>query len=93
MFGLGLIHVGFLAAATAVSVPILIHLLLKPRARPMDIGTLRFLGVEMAATRIDLTDRPDFAEGQRVAAPLLEAFLSGDVDRVDVVFGDFQSIK
>ena len=43
MLGLNLIHFGFLAAAAAVSVPILIHLLLRPRARPQQIGSLRFL--------------------------------------------------
>jgi len=43
MLGLSLIHFGFLAAAAAVSVPILIHLLLRPRARPQPIGSLRFL--------------------------------------------------
>ncbi len=40
---MGLIHLGFLAAAAAVAVPILIHLLLRPRARRVEIGTLRFL--------------------------------------------------
>src|SRR5712671_6772710 len=43
MAGFGLIHLGFLAATAAVAVPIVIHLLLKPRARRMEIGTLRFL--------------------------------------------------
>jgi hypothetical protein len=43
MAGLGLIHLGFLAAAAAVAVPVLIHLLLRPRARRVEIGTLRFL--------------------------------------------------
>jgi hypothetical protein len=43
MAGLGLIHLGFLAAAAAVAVPILIHLLLRPRARRLEIGSVRFL--------------------------------------------------
>src|SRR5438477_11798478 len=43
MAGLGLIHFGFLAATAAVALPILIHLLLKPRACRMEHGTLRFL--------------------------------------------------
>ncbi|HJT76880.1 MAG TPA: BatA domain-containing protein [Gemmataceae bacterium] len=43
MGGLGLVHLGFLAAAAAVAVPILIHLLLRPRARRVEIGSLRFL--------------------------------------------------
>jgi len=43
MAGLGLIHLGFLAATAAVAVPIFIHLLLRPRARRVDIGSVRFL--------------------------------------------------
>ena len=41
--GLGFIHLGFLAAAAAVAVPILIHLLFRPRAQQVKIGTLFFL--------------------------------------------------
>ena len=47
MGGLGFIHLGFLAATAAVAVPIVLHLLLKPRARRMEIGTLRFLMLAM----------------------------------------------
>ena len=43
MAGLGFIHLGFLAAAAAVAVPVLIHLLFRPRARKVEIGTLFFL--------------------------------------------------
>ncbi len=43
MAGLGFIHLGFLAAGAAVAVPIVIHLLFRPRARPVKIGTLFFL--------------------------------------------------
>jgi hypothetical protein len=43
MAGLGLIHLGFLAAAAAIAVPVAIHLLLRPRARRVEIGTVRFL--------------------------------------------------
>jgi Aerotolerance regulator N-terminal len=41
--GIGFIHLGFLAAAAAVAVPILIHLLFRPRARKVEIGSLFFL--------------------------------------------------
>jgi hypothetical protein len=40
---MSLIHLGFLAATAAVAVPILIHLLLRPRARRVEIGSVRFL--------------------------------------------------
>ncbi len=51
MAGLGLIHLGFLAAAAAVVVPVLIHLLLRPRARRMEIGSLRFLQLALRESR------------------------------------------
>jgi hypothetical protein len=41
--GLGFIHPGFLAAAAAVAVPIVIHLLFRQRVRRVEIGTLHFL--------------------------------------------------
>jgi hypothetical protein len=41
--GLGLIHLGFLAATAAIAVPVAVHLLLRPRARRVEIGTVRFL--------------------------------------------------
>ena len=43
--GLGLIHPGFLAAGLAVAVPIAIHLLLRQKARQVEIGSLHFLRV------------------------------------------------
>jgi hypothetical protein len=43
MFGLNLIHVGFLAAGLAAALPILIHLLFRQRTRTVSIGSLRFL--------------------------------------------------
>ena len=43
MFGLNLIHAGFLAAGLAAAVPILIHLLFRQRTRTVSIGSLRFL--------------------------------------------------
>lgn len=57
------------------------------------IAALRFRGVEMAETRTDLTDNPSFAEAQSLAEPLLDAFLEHEVDRVDIVFADFQSVS
>ena len=51
MLGMNLIHVGFLAAAAAVAIPILIHLLLRPRARQVSIGTLRFLRLAIKETK------------------------------------------
>lgn len=43
MQGLNLIHAGFLAAGVAVVLPIVIHLLFRPRTRTVQMGSLRFL--------------------------------------------------
>lgn len=43
MFGLSLIHTGFLAAGLAVAIPIVIHLLFRQRSRTVPIGSIRFL--------------------------------------------------
>ena len=57
------------------------------------IAQLRFRGVEMAHTRTDLTDAPVFADAEKIAAPMIEAFLTHEVDRVDVIYADFQSVS
>ena len=57
------------------------------------IAQLKFRGVEMAQTRTDLSDNPSFADAESIAAPMIEAFLAHDVDRVDVVYADFQSVS
>src|SRR5205807_2862700 len=75
MPGFGLIHLGFLAAAAAVAVPILIHLLLKPRARQMDIGTLRFLKLVLKDSTRRRKLRRWLLFALRVAAVLLLALL------------------
>lgn len=43
MFGLNFVQSGFLLAGLAAVIPIIIHLLLKQRARHFDIGSVRFL--------------------------------------------------
>ena len=55
------------------------------------IAAMKYASVKVDQSRIDLTDRPSFAEAQSVAAPLLAAFLAREVDRVDVVFADFRT--
>jgi hypothetical protein len=42
MFGLELVHPGFLFAAGAAAIPVLVHLFLKQRAKRVEIGSLRF---------------------------------------------------
>lgn len=75
MFGLSLIHAGFLATALAVSIPILIHLLMRPRARPVSIGTLRFLKLALKETRRRRKIRRWLLLAMRMAAVLLLTLL------------------
>jgi hypothetical protein len=75
MAGLGLIHLGFLAAGAAVAVPVLIHLLLRPRARRVEIGSLRFLQLAVRESRRRRKVRRWLLLLLRAAAVLLLALL------------------
>src|SRR5271155_3238826 len=75
MAGLNLIHVGFLAATAAVAVPILIHLLLRPRARRVDIGSVRFLNRALRESTRRRRVRRWLLLALRMAAVLLLALL------------------
>lgn len=57
------------------------------------IAQLKFRGVPMDQTRVDLSDDPSFEDAEGIAAPMIQAFLTHDVDRVDVVYADFQSVS
>jgi hypothetical protein len=75
MSGLGLVNVGFLFAAVAVALPILIHLLFKPRARRIEIGSLRFLKLVLRDSARRRKLRRWLLLALRVAAVLLLALL------------------
>jgi hypothetical protein len=75
MAGLGLVHVGFLFATATVALPILIHLLLKPRARRVEIGSVRFLKLVLKDSRRRRKLRRWLLLALRVAAVLLLALL------------------
>ncbi len=75
MAGLGLIHLGFLAAGAAVVVPVLIHLLLRPRARRVEIGSVRFLQRAVRESRRRRKVRRWLLLLLRAAAVLLLALL------------------
>lgn len=75
MAGLSLIHPAFLAATAAVAVPILIHLLLRPRARRVDIGSVRFLQRALRDSTRRRKVRRWLLLALRVAAVLLLALL------------------
>ena len=45
------IQFGMLGALGALAIPIIIHLMFRQRARPIDLGTLQFLKVVLARQR------------------------------------------
>jgi hypothetical protein len=75
MEGLSLIHPAFLAATAAVAVPIVIHLLLRPRARRVDIGSVCFLQRALRDSTRRRKVRRWVLLALRVAAVLLLALL------------------
>jgi hypothetical protein len=75
MAGLAFMHLAFLAAAAAVAVPVLVHLLLRPKARRMEIGSLRFLQLAMRESRRRRKVRRWLLLLLRAAAVLLLALL------------------
>jgi hypothetical protein len=75
MAGLSLIHPAFLAATAAVALPILIHLLLRPRARRVEIGSVRFLQRALRDSTRRRKVRRWLLLALRIAAVLLLALL------------------
>jgi F-type H+-transporting ATPase subunit gamma len=55
------------------------------------VGTFRFQGKTMVHTYQGITDRPTFLDAQGIAHTLADLFVSGRVDRVDVIFNHFKS--
>jgi F-type H+-transporting ATPase subunit gamma len=51
----------------------------------------RFLGEEVASARMDLGDRPGAEEASAIVEPLMERFVTGDLDGVYVVHARFNS--
>jgi F-type H+-transporting ATPase subunit gamma len=55
------------------------------------ISFFRFLGEEISTARTDLGDRPGVDEASSLVEPLMERFVSGDLDAVHVVYARFNS--
>ncbi len=55
------------------------------------IGTLRFRRYELVATWQGLSDRPEYANARAIAKRMIDAFTSGQTDRVRVVYNQFKS--
>jgi F-type H+-transporting ATPase subunit gamma len=52
---------------------------------------LRYMGSAPDRVVTDLTDRPSFEEADRVAVPLVDAFVDGRLDAVWLVYSNFRS--
>jgi F-type H+-transporting ATPase subunit gamma len=55
------------------------------------IAFFKFQGEQMAATRTDISDKPTAEDADSLIDPLMERFISGDLDAVYVVYAQFRS--
>lgn len=55
------------------------------------IAYFRFLGYEMAATRTDIEDKPQFGQVEPLANRIIEAYVQQEVDSVHVTYCRFES--
>ena len=56
------------------------------------IGAMRYRGIEMAETYLQFNDRPEYDEVDSIASRYLDGYLSGAIDRVDVVYTRFHNV-
>jgi F-type H+-transporting ATPase subunit gamma len=54
-------------------------------------SSLRFREFEPKATFEGFSDRPAYSDAQRIAAAVIDAYVSGEVDRVEVIYNHFVS--
>jgi F-type H+-transporting ATPase subunit gamma len=55
------------------------------------LGYFKYVGREIASSRIDITDRPTAENAAQLVNDLLERFVQGDLDAVYVVYAKFNS--
>jgi len=55
------------------------------------VGTLRFRGCSLERTWEGLSDRPEYADAKEIAQALIDLYVSGQVDRVRLVYNHFTS--
>jgi F-type H+-transporting ATPase subunit gamma len=56
------------------------------------VGNFKFRGIEMDRTMTGLPDRPTYEDARRFAKELTDPFLSGEVDRVLIVWPKFETL-
>ena len=57
------------------------------------ISSLRFAGVPIEKTYTEFDDQPSFAAVAKIADELIERYISGKIDRVDVAYTKFVTIS
>jgi F-type H+-transporting ATPase subunit gamma len=57
------------------------------------IGAFRFRGIRPTEQFIEFDDRPAYDDVERIANRYLESYLSGELDRLDVVYTKFESLS
>ena len=55
------------------------------------LSTLRFRGYDVLADWSGFSDRPDYSDAQAMAHKLAELYVSGEIDRVVVIYNHFES--
>ena len=55
------------------------------------IGSLKFRGCRLERSWQGLSDRPQYGDAKEIAAQLIEMYVSGQVDRVRLVYNHFKS--
>ncbi|MGI9017458.1 MAG: F0F1 ATP synthase subunit gamma [Euzebya sp.] len=54
-------------------------------------GYFRYRGLTPTTTWEGVTDRPTYADAAKVAKPIVQSFIDGDIDRVWLAYTDFRS--
>ena len=57
------------------------------------IAFFRFLGWEMSSAYTDFEDKPQFAEVERIATSMMDAYERGELDSVQIVYTKFISVS
>lgn len=55
------------------------------------VATLRFQDYDLAATYVDITDKPTFLDAQAIAHRVADLYVGEEVDRVHLIFNSFKS--
>ena len=56
------------------------------------LGYFKYVGREIASSRVDITDRPTAEDASQLITELMQAFADGTLDAVYVVYASFKSV-